>query len=108
MKKLLKYTAIFVVAYVVINIGLKFYTASSWKENPDAITRLIDHCKKNTYSQFNKLDPDIEKQTHDFIHTGKTFSNEKEPYQVFYKRCISKAIYYNTPQEFFNGTSLTQ
>jgi len=102
MKKILKYLLIFIIAYIVINIGLKFYIATQWRENPQAISKLIKHCTHHTKTIFNTLDLKIEEEAKNFILSGKTFSNKNKPEVQSYKKCISKAIYYHAPQEYFN------
>lgn len=103
MKKILIYFVIFVVAYVVINIGMKFYTASTWKKDSKAIDKLISHCTNHTKTQSKNFDSNIEKEARAFILGGKSFSEPKTPEKITYKQCVSKAIYYYTPSEYFSN-----
>ena len=67
---------------------------------------LIKHCTKNTNSQFDTFNIAIEQEAKSFIMTGKEFTEIEKPYKEFYKRCISKAIYYYSPEEYFSGSKI--
>ncbi len=101
MKKWIKYLLLFVVSYSVINIGINLYTHQSWKDNKQAISKLIQNCEEETKLSFDEYNKDLEKQSLDFIQSGKNFSDDTIPYREFYKRCISNAIYNYTPEEYF-------
>ncbi len=103
MKKWVKYIILFIVAFVVMNIGLKLHHANDWKNDEVAITKLITHCATHTKTKFPEYDKTIESQTIDFIQYGKDFTDDQIPYREFYKRCISNALYNHTPKEYFKN-----
>jgi len=103
MNKFFKYIILFIVSFVVINIGLKLYKSSKWRNDEVAIQKLIKHCENHTKVKFDKLDKDIKNEAILFIKEGKEFSDSKLPEIEYYKRCISKAIYSYTPLEYFNS-----
>jgi len=100
--ELAKYIVFFFFIYVAINIGIKYSISTQWKENPNAIEALIKQCNKNTKVKFNLLEPNLVEKGKAFIMSGKTFNEPLTSQQEFYKKCISEAIYYYSPNEYFN------